>query len=299
MPRDLLSRYVWIVDTIRRHGAITRQNLNDLWVRSKFCDDGRPLNRRTFYNYRQAIEELFQLEIRLNPVTYEYSVAPIEGVDESITDWLLNAATTSDTLAGARDLADRIFVEDVPSARTYLSPVIEALRRCHPIRFTYHGYTRALPSPNTVIEPYFLKIFRQRWYVTGRNLRDKRLKTYALDRMSDVNIESRVFEIPSGFDAKAYTAPSFGIIFDEGGGVQTVQLRADLRTAKYLRALPLHPSQEESLHNDYSVFTLRVRLTPDFIQELLSYGPRLTVIAPMELRDRIVASLKATLAEYE
>ena len=73
MPKDLFSRYVWIVDTIRRHGAITRHQLNEKWKKSQFSDGGQPLTRRTFYNYRNAIAELFQVNIECNPVTYEYN----------------------------------------------------------------------------------------------------------------------------------------------------------------------------------------------------------------------------------
>lgn len=30
MSRNLLARYIWIIDTIRRYGAITREKLNEL-----------------------------------------------------------------------------------------------------------------------------------------------------------------------------------------------------------------------------------------------------------------------------
>ena len=60
MARNLLSRYIWLVDTIRRYGSITRRQLDEAWVRSVYSD-GEPLPRRTFYNYRAAIEELFNM----------------------------------------------------------------------------------------------------------------------------------------------------------------------------------------------------------------------------------------------
>ena len=42
MARDLISRYVWIVDTLSRYERLTREELNALWVKSHLSD-GTPL----------------------------------------------------------------------------------------------------------------------------------------------------------------------------------------------------------------------------------------------------------------
>lgn len=297
MPKDLFSRYVWIVDTIRRHGAITLRQLDEKWRKSQFSA-GSPLTRRTFYNYRNAIEELFQIAIVCNSATYEYSIESLGENGESITNWLLNSAAMNDVLSESREVADRIFLEDVPSARLHLATVIEAIKSNHPIRFSYHPYTRSKPTSGIVIEPYFLKIFRQRWYITGMNTADSRIKTYALDRMADVNIMPDEFEMPADFSPRDYFKDSFGIVFDEGEP-KDITLRVEARKAKYLRALPLHHSQREEVHDGYSLLNLRLRLTPDFLQELLSHGPSVTVVRPPELRAMVITSLSESLAAYK
>lgn len=297
MARNLLSRYVWLIDTIKRYGNITREELNRLWALSQL-GDGEPLPRRTFYNYRNAIEELFGISIQCNPATYEYYIASGDDHQTGVTDWLLNTAAMSNVLSTASDVSDRIFLEDVPSARLYLSQIVSALRDHKPLRFTYRPYTRSIPNKGVVVEPYFLKIFRQRWYVTGRNTADNRIKTYALDRMEDVTIDENTFQPDATFDAESYVRESFGIVFTQGEP-KDVAIKADTRQAKYLRALPLHHSQREAIHDNYSVFYYRLRLTPDFVQELLSMGPSITVIAPVELRAMMINSLRETLAHYE
>ncbi len=297
MSRNLLSRYIWIIDTIRRYGAITREKLNELWIASPYSE-GNPLPRRTFYNYRTAIEELFNINIECNSATYEYYIDSSDSHNESVTDWLLNSAAMSNVLANVSDVSDRIFLEDVPSARLYLSQVISALRESHTLRFTYRPYTRLNPSRDVIIEPYFLKIFRQRWYVTGRNVRDDAIKTYALDRMEDVIIEDESFEMAPDFNADSYVRDTFGIVFSQGEPKEVV-IRADARQAKYFRALPLHHSQHEVIHDEYSLFYYRLRLTPDFLQELLSHGPSIQVVNPPELRAMMVTSLQETLEKYK
>ncbi|MCH5326423.1 MAG: WYL domain-containing protein [Duncaniella sp.] len=297
MARNLLGRYVWIIDTIRRHGIISRDKLEQLWLRSS-VSDGIPLPRRTFYNYRAAIEDLFNITIEYDRLSYGYYLSTPGGPRaEGMTDWLLNSAAMSNVLASVSDASDRIFLEDIPSARTYLSQVVTAVRERRALRFTYHPFTRSTPNRGIELEPYFLKIFRQRWYVTGRNTADSCIKTYALDRMDEVTVADSIFEPDPDFDADEYVRDAFGIIFTQGEAHDVV-LRTDPRQAKYLRALPLHHSQREVVNDSYSLFYLRLRLTEDFIQELLSLGPRVTVVSPPELKAMMVTSLKETLRLY-
>ena len=297
MSRNLLARYIWIIDTIRRYGSITRERLNELWMQSPYSD-GDPMPRRTFYNYRTAIEELFNINIECNTATYEYYIDSGDSHQESVTDWLLNSAAMSNVLSNVSDISDCIFLEDVSSARLYLSQVISALRGRHPLRFTYRPYTRVNPTRDVVVEPYFLKIFRQRWYVTGLNVRDGLVKTYALDRMEDVRVDAETFERDPSFDPQSFVKDSFGIIFTQAEP-RDVVIRTSPRQAKYLRALPLHPSQHEEIHDDYSLFHYRLRLTPDLVQELLSHGPDIRVVEPPELRAMVTTALRDALKQYD
>ena len=299
MAKDLFKRYIWLVDTIRRYGRISRRELDECWRRSPFSEGGMTLARRTFYNYRQAIAELFNIEIDFDARTYDYFIRTDGSANsEGLTDWLLNSAAMSEVVGSACAVADRVFVEDVPSAREHLSTVIEALREHHPLCFTYHPYYRSIPSRGVVVEPYFLKIFRQRWYVTGLHREQKKIKTYALDRMSDVRLLPDVFDDDPSFDPESYFRDSFGIVFTNNEA-KRIALRTDPRQAKYFRALPLHRSQEEVVHDSYSIFYYRMRISPDFVEELLSHGARVEVLEPPELRAMMRTELSEALALYK
>ena len=296
MGSNLLARYIWIVDTIRRHGRISRSELNEKWQRSPFSE-GEPLPRRTFYSYRQAIEELFSITIECDPHTFDYYIAESDEHNESVSDWLLNSVAISNVLSNSRDLSGQIFLENVPSARSYLGIFIDAMRGHHPVCFTYNSFTRSRPTPGVVMEPYFLKIFRQRWYATGLIPAEGKVKTYALDRISDCVIQSTTFTPDPTFDAEAYFADSFGIVFSQSEP-KRVALKVDRLQAKYLRALPLHHSQSEVLHDLYSIFYYRMRITPDLVEEILSHGSRITVLEPPELRNMIAEALSDAMKNY-
>lgn len=297
MPKNLFSRYIWIIDTIKRYGHITRDELNRLWMQSPLSN-GEPLARRTFYNYRNAIEELFKISIECNPSTFEYYLDEPDDHAQSVTDWMLNSAAMSDMLNDSRDVSSRIFLEDIPSARLHLATLIKAIKSNNPVMFTYQPFNRSTATPGIVVEPYFLKLFKQRWYVTGYVSADNKIKTYALDRIHGLKVLKEQFVMPEDFDAEEFTRDAFGIVFSQGE-VRNVAIKTDPRQAKYFRALPLHHSQSEMLHDAYSVFYYKLKLTPDFVQELLSYGDRVTVISPPELRLMMIESLRKSLDNYE
>lgn len=297
MAQLLFNRYIWLIDYIRRRGRVTRSRLNDAWIRSPFSD-GAPLPRRTFYNYRQSIAELFNIEIGFDPSTYEYYIAEEGPRQSEMTDWLLNSASMNDTLSNAREVASKIFVEEVPSARDFLNPAIEALKTNHLLRFDYLPYTRTIPTRGIEMRPYFLKIFRQRWYLTGLVTAEKKVKTYALDRMSEMLIMPETFEPDPTFDPEEYTRYSFGIMFNESTP-RRIALKVPVKEAKYIRALPLHKSQSEVIHDGYSIFYYTMRLTADLVQEILSRGSAVEVLEPRELRAMVRAELRAALDKYE
>ncbi len=296
---NLLARYTWVVDTMRRYGRISREEFNKRWAASPF-GNGEPMPRRTFYNYRQSIIELFGIEIAYDKRTNEYYIdsSGRDNDDNSLTDWLLNSAAMSGVLSDARAVSHRVFVEDVPSARHNLAPILDALNHDIAIRFTYHPFTRSRPSVGVEIEPYLIKLFRQRWYVAGHNVSEGRLKTYALDRMSAIELTGRRFEMPADFDPAEYFRHSFGIVVD-AGEPRDVVLRTDPRQAKYLRALPLHWSQQEMVHDRFSDFSYRLLLTEDFLKELMTLGPSVEVLAPPELKTMLADRLRQTLSHYE
>lgn len=298
MASNLLKRYIWIVDTIKRLGRISSRELDRRWANCPYANGESRLPRRTFYNYRQAIEELFSVTILCDQSTKEYYIAEEPGsAREQITNWLLNSSATSDLLQDSRDIASRIMLEDVPSAREHLSTMLDAVRESRVVSFDYHPYSRVNPNRGVELEPWFLRLYRQIWYVTGREVSSGKDKTYALDRISDLQILPRQFRRPADCDPKSYFKDAYGIMVDKGEA-RTVVLKVDSRQAKYLRALPLHPSQQEEVNDNYSHFTYRVCLTSDFVSEIISMGSQVTVESPRELCAMVTTRLRETLANY-
>lgn len=297
MPRNTLNRYIWLVDTIARYGHITLKRLSELWQRSSL-GDGSPLPRRTFNNYRAAIEQLLGVTIACNKSTFEYYIAQDDTEEGGrLQNWLMDSMSISGMLTDSHDVSGRIVLEEVPSARQHLPVIIEAMRHNRRIEFDYRTYTRAGKSHAVVVEPYFVKIFKQLWYVIGLNVKDKRIKTYALDRMSDLHVRDEEFVLPPDFSPSGFFKDCFGITTNQNAPKDIV-LRVEPTQAKYFRALPLHPSQTEVVHDNYSIFHYRMRLTYDLRERLLSHGSNVEVLSPPELKAQIVDELRRALTQY-
>ena len=74
--------------------------------------------------------------------------------------------------------------------------------------------------------------------------------------------------------------------------MELVKLKVRSDQSNYLRSLPLHHSQEEiECNDDFSIFTLKLRPTFDFQQELLWNGDALEVLEPLWLRREIAGTI--------
>lgn len=295
MRTDSLNKYIWIIDTINAHGHISRAELSDLWQKSAH-GDGKPIAHRTFFTYRRDIETLFGIDIDCNNA-YEYYIRKPEGAGgEAFRDWMLDSYALRHAMTDARDISDRIVVEKVPSARLHLSPLIRAIRDSKKVRFTYSGYTRPLPEAGIVLSPYFLRLYRQRWYIIGGK-EGAGVRTYALDRISQLEITTGSFTMPDEPQPQTYFDDIFGITYARSE-THTVKLKVVPFYANYLRALPLHHSQSEQIYSGFSIFTYRLKLTPELVRELASIGPDITVLEPRPLQLMLKDHLRRTLDNY-
>lgn len=297
MARNLVNRYVWLVDTISRYGRITLKDLKSAWLRSDISE-GKPLARRTFFHYRDGVEEMFDINIQCDKSTFEYYIDD-SGSEENarLKSWLVDSVSLSGMLSNAHDISGRIILENVPSAREHLPVIIDALKQNHRIGFSYKSYTRSRPTDGIILEPYFVKIFKQLWYVIGLNVNDGLIKTYSLDRISRLNLLQETFTMPGDVNPSEFFRDCFGIITNKNSAKRIV-LRVEPTQAKYFRALPLHPSQQEEVHDEYSVFTYRMRITYDLKEEIMSHGASIEVLEPKELKTLICTELEQALMNY-
>ncbi|MCH5223153.1 MAG: WYL domain-containing protein [Muribaculaceae bacterium] len=297
MARDLIRKYIWIIDTLNRYDRLSKERINELWMRSE-VSEGNPLPDRTFYHYRRAIEEIFHVEILCDTAGRYYIERQNYNKNVALSNWMLDSLALSSALQDSTATEGRIEIEDVPSAREFLPMVLEAIKESCKIIFTYAGFTRSRAETKILFHPYFLKRYKQRWYMIGLKEKENSIRTYALDRIREMQIVKESFKKPDNVTLEQLFGNILGVTTSKAD-VKTVKLHTTPTQAKYFRALPLHPSQEEESHDDYSVFTYKLKLNYELAHEILGLGDAVKVIEPPELKAMVVTQLKNSLALYE
>lgn len=296
MSHSLISKYIWIIDTLTKNRRLSKKELNDLWMKSEISG-GDPLPDRTFFHYRRNIEEIFKIDIKCDRSGNYYIEEARSVRSHALTNWLLDTMAVSSAINENQPGEERIEIEDVPSAREFLPFVLEAIKESVKLCFTYASFSRSRAESKIIFRPYFLKRYKQRWYMIGYQEKTKSIRTYALDRVKEMQIVQEKFEKPGSITMEQLFGNIVGVTTSQAP-VKTVKLKVTPIQAKYFRALPLHPSQTEIIHDDYSVFTYQLQLNYELAHEILALGDSVKVMEPPELKAMVVTQLQAALEQY-
>ena len=298
MAKNYFNRYVWLIDTINRHGHISRKELSDLWEDSTVNETGEELYERTFHNHREAILETFGIEIKCDR-SLGYYIANSDDLEgDGIRQWLLESLSMNNLLNESSDMRDRILFEKIPSSQKWLPVIVNAMRDKMTVEVTYQSFWKDEQS-TFILHPYCLKLFKQRWYVLGRGDGYDDPWIYALDeRMKNVIPQKKALKMPAKFNAAEFFGKYFGVILDDRKPTP-VKIKVVSDQVRYIDSLPLHDTQkliEET--PEYGIFEYYLVPTYDFRQELLSHGPDVEVLEPKELRDEIKADIALMYKNY-
>ena len=304
MARNMISKYVWIIETIHKSGRISFKELNERWLDDDISE-GVDIPKRTFNNWIIAIQETFGLFIENEGKgEYRYYIMNEEDISKNgLRTWLYNTISVSNALANCESIKDRILLEYVPSGQEYLMKILDALKENRILNMTYHSYWKEEES-NFDVEPFCVKLFRQRWYLIARSTytyyHRQGPRIYALDRIRNLSPTEETFEIPKDWNASDFFIGAFGVIADAQTKCEPIKLKVNASQANYIRDLKLHETQEEEERNEeYSIFSYYLRPTYDFQQELLWHGEDVVVLEPKWLREELAERLKCMYNKYE
>ncbi|MEM6885377.1 MAG: WYL domain-containing protein [Verrucomicrobiota bacterium] len=172
-----------------------------------------------------------------------------------------------------------------------------AIRRREVIRFQYKKLnSRSLESRQC--HPYHLTCVDNQWYLFGYDIERQAIRTFVLSRMSGMKVTGDVFQEPDDFDVKDYLKQSFGVF--SGDREYRVVLRFDLFGSQLVRERQWHASQIIREQNDGAIeLELTLGSLPEIERWVLSWGEHVRVIAPEELRQSVLDSVKKVIDDYE
>lgn len=168
----------------------------------------------------------------------------------------------------------------------FLPLILSAIKENQKIVLQYKAFGKDNASEN-LVHPYLLKEYKHRWYLICFHEGKQKVITYALDRVVDLKVEKASFKISKDFDASVFFKYSFGITQIEEEPV-VVKLEFTGLQASYIKTQPLHNTQsiiEDS--KDKLAVELKVTITHELIEKLLSFGAGVKVVAPKSLQKMI------------
>ena len=300
MAKNYFKSYIWLLEILQSRGPQTLKEIKDLWMRSAINEEGKELATRTFANHIASIADIFGIDIVCDRKTNRYYIENIDDVGgKSIREWMLDALCLNSLLNESATLRDRVIFENVPSNRRFLADIIQAIRDNYKLEIRYKSY-RKTEEETFIIEPYFLKEFKRRWYLYGYKGDVNGPHMMALDRMIDVDIIPEEFTMPENFWADDYFRGIYGARVYPNMKREMVKLKVYGTQVQYFRSLPLHSSQKEIEKNDkYSVFTYFITPDYDFKQDVLSFGDKVEVLEPKELREEMKEIIKSLTIRYK
>ena len=297
----IFRQYIWLVETIHRARRITLNEINERWVKTEMSG-GVPMHRSLFSRHRKAIEEMFELciECERRGSEYFYYIENKEVLENNdLQHWMLDLLSVGNLLMESTSLKSRILLENIPSGKQFLQPIIGAMKLSHKLILTYRKFDQQEAS-TLIVCPYAIKVFKQRWYLLAKNYKRSLPTIYAMDRMLNVQETDELFEFPEDFSTERFFKDFYGVLCHADEEVERIVIRAYPPLTHYLRTLPLHHSQNELQSTpEYADFEFYLHPTFDFLQELFAQTHEVEVLEPLRLRNSMKEYLLKALKRYE
>lgn len=243
------------------------------------CNHGKyTYTDRKFSIHKQPLSEQDMAAIRsalmlLSQFKGLPTVQPLEGLLNRLEGWV--------------EFSDKEFIQfetnELSAGTEWLEKLYKAIAGKQSLGIQYQPFTAEEVS-YFVFHPYFLKEYRNRWFVYGLNEASGGIYNLALDRIQHVSLLSKPYQENTLFDPVLYFKDIIGVTRPENATLVTITFRASALQSKYLLTKPIHPSQQKLEVSDEGVtFSLDVIPNYELYSELLRLGRAVKVISPVEV----------------
>jgi predicted DNA-binding transcriptional regulator YafY len=302
--RGYISRYLLILKKLKVKPYSTYEELQ-AYIENQFDylqmqDDTLNIgfSKRTLQRDIKEIRNVFGIDIEYSYSQKGYFISQNENENMNFQR-MMEAFDMFNSLNLAQDLTPFIHLEKRrPQGTENLYGLLHAIKNRLQIKFTYHKFWEEELS-HRLAEPYALKEFKNRWYIMAKDSKDNNIKSFALDRLTNLEITNQTYQYPDNYSIEQSYRYCFGIISPNHEEPQDIILSFDPFQGKYIKTLPLHDTQQVLVDNDAEMkIKLKLCLTHDLVMELLSFGDNMKVIEPKSLADQIKQAHEKAYRQY-
>ncbi|HBS86259.1 MAG TPA: WYL domain-containing protein [Bacteroidales bacterium] len=296
--QSYILRYLLIVRKLRSFRVLTFEDLySKLQLESEIHGFDLKMSKRTFQRDLREINSLFGIEIKINRKDKTYMIVE---QDDSYYIRFLESFDIFNSIKIFEDVKDFVFAEkNDPGGSEHVFSVLHALKNHLTINITHKKFWED-NSTNRDVDPYALKEFRSRWYLIGKDHKSNETRIFGMDRILDISFSGKKYRIPAGYKFNEHFKNSFGIINPKNIDPEKVILKFDSFQAYFIKTSPIHRSQKIVVDDEhFLVVELFVKITYDFIMELLSFGNTVMIIEPEHLKKDMINHYKTALKQYK
>lgn len=302
--RGYISRYLLILKKLKAKPYSSYEELqqyiesqvDNMQMRDDTLEIG--FSKRTMQRDLKEIRNIFGIDVAYSKSVKGYFIDQSE-MENLNFQRMMETFDVFNSLRFAQDLSPHVHLEKRrPQGTENLYGLLHAIKNRLKIKFSYQKFWEEEISER-ITDPYALKEFKNRWYILAKDNNDSRVKSFALDRMSGLEITNVCFVLPANYNAEESYRYCFGIISPNDENPQEIVLSFDPFQGKYIKTLPLHETQQILIDNqDELQIKLHLHITHDLLMELLSFGNNMKVIKPKSLANEIKAAHKRAFDQY-
>lgn len=302
--RGYISRYLLILKKLKVKPYSTYEELQ-AYIENQLdylqmLDDNLQIgfSKRTLQRDIKEIRNVFGIDIEYSKSHKGYFISQNESENMNFQR-MMEAFDMFSSLNVAQGLTPFIHLEKRrPQGTENFYGLLHAIKNRLRIKFTYQKFCEEELSQR-LVEPYALKEFKNRWYILAKDSKDNNIKSFALDRLTNLETTNQTYQYPDNYSIEQNYRYCFGIISPNDEEPHDIILSFDPFQGKYIKTLPLHDTQQVLVDNGEEVkIKLRLYLTHDLLMELLSFGDNMKVIEPKSLANQIKQAHEKAYRQY-
>jgi predicted DNA-binding transcriptional regulator YafY len=297
-----IKRYSEIVNFVKHRRKPSLADIIEM-LQSK----GFKIAPRTLQRDFEAVRIEFGIELIYDKhangyfIDYEKS----ENIEYILRFWELSnsAQVIIETLREGKDALKYISFDSSEnlSGVHLLGQLMTAIKSHQVVSFDYFNFQTERTS-NNIVRPYLLKEYQNRWFLYGENEKYGDFRIYGIERLSNLVLTQTVFEPKKDYESAKDFENIIGITlrpFIEDQPEQDIVLSMTREQGRYFKTLPWHPNFTIQIDNE-TEFQVSLHILPnyEFLQQLLRYCDKITVLKPQWLRDHLKKILLASSEKY-
>lgn len=295
-----IKRYTLIVEKV---SSVRNPSIQE--IKGYLEDHGLEISDRTLQRDIEQIRYEFGIDIVYDRLNKGYSINKEESINiDSFLKFLEIVGTAnllSDSLKEGKDTLNYLSFESQGNLKGVdnLKDLLFAIKNKRFISFVHHNFSSET-SKAYRIRPGLLKEYRGRWYVVGYLNKSNDVRTFGVDRLENLKTETETFTQSKKQNLAALFEDVVGLNYSAHSVKERVTLSVTPIQARYLKALPLHPSQYILKENENeTLICLNVIPNYELTQQLIMLGENVKVIEPKWLAEELVETLKEMLRRYK